>query len=80
MPFGTSPLLSDVVPLFDLSLSALRDYRPEVTDPPDFDDFWRQTIDEARAHDLTASERKIDNRFALVDTYDVTFAGFDGAR
>ena len=66
------------MPLFDLNLSALRDYRPEVSEPEDFDDFWRQTIDEARRHDLIASERKIDNKFALVDTYDVTFAGFDG--
>ena len=66
------------MPQFDLSLSALRDYRPEVTEPADFDDFWRQTIDEARKHDLSASERQIDNKFALVDTYDVTFAGFGG--
>ena len=67
------------MPLFDLSLSVLREYRSEVTEPSDFDDFWRQTLDEARTHELMASEQKIDNKLALVDTYDVTFAGFDGA-
>ena len=55
-------------------------YRPEVTEPEDFDDFWRQTIDEARGHDLIASERKIDNKFALVDTYDRRSPGSTATR
>src|SRR5215203_2112581 len=38
--------------MFDLSLDELREYRPKVDEPPDFDDFWRDTIDTARGFDL----------------------------
>lgn len=29
--------------LFDLPLEELTAYRPERTEPPDFNEFWRQT-------------------------------------
>jgi cephalosporin-C deacetylase len=64
--------------IFDLPLAELRTYRPDVDEPADFDDFWRRTVDETRSYDLSASLTRIDNKLALIDSYDVTFAGFGG--
>jgi cephalosporin-C deacetylase len=64
--------------MFDLSLDELREYRPELDEPPDFDDFWRDTIDTARGFDLAPTATKIDNKLALIDSYDVSFAGYGG--
>jgi cephalosporin-C deacetylase len=64
--------------MFDLSLDELREYRPEIDEPPDFDDFWRDTIDAARGFDLATTATKIDNKLALIDSYDMTFAGYGG--
>ncbi|MGI8457544.1 MAG: acetylxylan esterase [Propionibacteriaceae bacterium] len=65
--------------LFDLPLDLLRDYVPEPTEAPDFDDFWSDTIAEARQHDLAAIFEPYVNRLALIDTFDVTFAGYGGS-
>ncbi|CAI9404905.1 acetylxylan esterase [Aestuariimicrobium sp. T2.26MG-19.2B] len=64
--------------LFDLPLEELQSYRPDVSEPGDFDDFWQRTLDEARRHDLNLRLEPIDARATLHDTYDVTFAGFGG--
>jgi cephalosporin-C deacetylase len=64
--------------MFDLSLGELWDYRPEVYEPPDFDDFWRDTIEVARGFDVAATATKIDNKLAVIDSYDVSFAGYGG--
>ena len=64
--------------MFDLDLAELRTYRPEVAEPADFDAFWRDTIAEARRHDQKPSVEKVNNTLTLIDTYDVTFAGFAG--
>lgn len=62
----------------DLPLDELRDYRPHVAEPADFDDFWTSTLAESRAlgerPSVTAVETPI-TRF-LID--DVTFPGFQG--
>ena len=65
--------------MFDLSLDKLREYRPEVAAPADLVDFWRRSIEKARTDDLSATFTAIDNKLAVIDTYDVTFAGFGGA-
>ena len=65
--------------MFDLSLDKLREYRPEVAAPADLVDFWRRSIEKARTDDLSATFTPIDNKLAVVDTYDVTYAGFGGA-
>lgn len=65
--------------MFDLALAELREYRPDVAEPEDFDDFWVRTIDETRAHPLAVQSVSVNNRLALIDTYDVTFAGFGGS-
>jgi cephalosporin-C deacetylase len=65
--------------MYELSLPELRNYRPAVDEPEDFDEFWRRTLDETSGHDLAVSSVKIDNKLAVIDSYDLTFAGFGGS-
>ena len=66
--------------LFDLAEPELFTYRPEVAQPADFDQFWEQTLAQARAFDLFVTVTPVDSGLDLVDTFDVEFAGFDGHR
>jgi cephalosporin-C deacetylase len=68
------------MPLFDLPLAQLRGYVSDVTPPADFGAFWDATIDEARAFPLDATFEPVENYLAVIDTFDVTFAGYGGAR
>lgn len=66
------------VALTDLPLDDLRQFRPAVAEPADFDDFWRETLAQSRAlrtpPSLRAAETPIDR--LLIE--DLTFAGFGG--
>jgi len=66
--------------MFDLGLTELRDYRPEVAEPEDFDEFWRRTLTETSATELAPTMTRFENKLAVIDTYDVSFAGFGGQR
>jgi cephalosporin-C deacetylase len=66
------------MPLWDLDSEELARYRPEVAEPEDFDAFWHKTLSEARAHDLALRLEPVRTHLALVDVFDVTFAGFGG--
>ncbi|MCB2412519.1 acetylxylan esterase [Demequina sp. TTPB684] len=63
--------------LFDLPLSELRTYQPQVREPADFDEFWTTTLAEARAigGEVVLGETM---RLAGVEVTDVTFPGFGG--
>jgi cephalosporin-C deacetylase len=63
---------------FDLSWDQLQQYRPERTEPPDFDAFWARTLAEARAAARPAVFTPYDARLRLVECWDVTFSGFGG--
>lgn len=65
------------MPRFDLSPTELRQYRPEVAEPEDFDAFWAATLAEHCPSDPPVLV-PANSRLALVDAFDVTFAGFDG--
>ncbi|MCY3574754.1 MAG: acetylxylan esterase [Chloroflexi bacterium] len=67
------------MPIFDMPLDELRAYKPPRQEPADFDDFWRETLSEARQQDLAASFELIESGLETIDAYDVTFAGFGGA-
>ncbi|WP_432896910.1 acetylxylan esterase [Micromonospora matsumotoense] len=56
----------------------LRRYTPTVVEPVDFDAFWRTTLDGARTRPVLVDVRPHPTDLRLVDTWDVTFAGFDG--
>ena len=66
------------MPLFDLPLDQLRQYAPTVAEPADFDEFWRATLREASASPVLVDVRPEPTDLRLVDTWDVTFAGFAG--
>ncbi|MBK9928184.1 MAG: acetylxylan esterase [Anaerolineales bacterium] len=63
---------------FDLPLDQLKTYKPERTEPADFDAFWKSTLDEARKHPLNATFERVDYGLAAQETFDVTFNGFGG--
>ena len=67
------------MPLFDLPLAQLRSYSSDVTPPEDLRQFWDATIREARAFPLDASFEPVENYLSVIDTFDVTFAGYGGA-
>ena len=64
--------------LFDLPLDRLRSYLPEPTARADFEEFWAGTLAEARTHEQLIDVEQVDDGLLLVETFDVTFAGFDG--
>ncbi|WP_338491898.1 acetylxylan esterase [Streptomyces sp. SJL17-4] len=63
---------------FDLPLDQLRTYRSASVEPEDFDAFWAKTLGEARTHALDARFEAVPTGLSTVETFDVTFAGFDG--
>ncbi|MEV6103787.1 acetylxylan esterase [Streptomyces sp. NPDC051940] len=66
--------------LFDLSLEDLRSYRPERTEPADFDAFWKRTLEEAAEQASDAAFTPYDAALPSVEVYDVSFAGWGGHR
>lgn len=66
--------------LTDLPIEELREYRPVVPEPDDFDGFWAQTLKEARgAAGEPASYRRVtDTLLSTVEVYDVRFPGWAG--
>ena len=64
--------------LFDLPLEDLRVYNPDIAEPADFDSFWRETLAEARQHELNAVFEKIDAGLTTLEAFDVSFRGYGG--
>jgi len=63
---------------FDLPIDQLERYLPPRDEPADFDSFWRETLAQARQKPLNAQFAPVDSGLRLVETFDVTFSGFDG--
>lgn len=63
---------------YDMPLDELRGYRPDLPDPADLEAFWVGTLAQARELPLDAAFTPTDNRLAVIDSYDVRFAGFGG--
>lgn len=66
--------------LFDLPPDELRGYTPDLPEPADFDDFWAATLADARSHELDPRFEAVDTGLRLIETFDVSFAGFGGTR
>lgn len=64
----------------DMPLAQLREHRPDLTIPHGFDDFWAESLAEARTHPLDVEITAVDLGFHGVTTYDVAFSGFGGHR
>lgn len=65
---------------FDLPLEQLKIYKPDRSEPPDFEEFWQTTLDETRQYDLDARFEAYDkvNFLRTVQVFDVTFNGYHG--
>ncbi len=63
---------------FDLPVEQLEQYRPDVREPQDFDEFWGSTLSQARQHEPLIDRAPAPIRLGAVQIEDVTFAGFDG--
>lgn len=63
---------------FDLPLEQLQTYRPERSEPADFDAFWRRTLEEARATPLAAEFAPVDYGLRAVESFDVAYRGYGG--
>lgn len=62
----------------DLSAPLLPDYRSNQVDPPDFDQFWSDTLTESRSRAGDVSVVAVDSPLTSIDVFDVTFSGFEG--
>jgi len=65
------------MPHVDLPLKELRNYRPVLDEPRDFDAFWRATLEENARYD-GVEFRPVDTGLTLIETFDVEFAGYGG--
>jgi len=63
---------------FDLPLEELLVYRPERVEPADFDQFWRDSIDEARQQRRPTILAPVESHLRTIEPIDVTFSGFGG--
>ncbi|MVA76972.1 alpha/beta fold hydrolase [Auraticoccus sp. F435] len=66
------------MPRVDLPLDQLLEYRCTTPEPDDLDEFWTTTLAE-NDHPLDVVLSRVDTGLTLVETYDVTFAGYGGA-
>jgi cephalosporin-C deacetylase len=64
--------------VYDLPLDQLRDYRPERSEPADFDAFWADTLAISREARPAPSFVEFETGLRTVTTFDVTFGGFRG--
>jgi cephalosporin-C deacetylase len=69
-------MTEDQMPLFDYPLEQLREYTSAAREPEDFREFWDRTLAEAQALPLDAQFSPVENHLSVIDTFDVTFAGF----
>ncbi len=66
------------MPQYDLSENELALYRSAVEPPEDLAGFWAETLATSRRRGWAAKAEPVDTGLTLVETYDVTFAGYDG--
>ena len=64
---------------FDLPLSELEVYRPDVAAPDDFDEFWSEQLAAAALHPVAARFEPVATRLSTVDVFDVSFVGHGGS-
>ncbi|WP_434316584.1 acetylxylan esterase [Leifsonia sp. P73] len=66
------------MPLTDLTLAELADFRPEVEEPADFDAFWEATLTESRAAGGEVLLAPATTPVTQLIVEDLTFPGFGG--
>ena len=63
---------------FDLKFDDLKKYLPQREEPKDFSSFWNDTLKETRSIPMTSKFEKVDYGLKTVETYDVTYSGYNG--
>ena len=67
------------MPFFDMPLEELRTYRPRTSEPADFDDCWRETLERHTSpvglENVTI--RAVKSPVTTVDAWEVVFPGYD---
>ncbi|WP_248927738.1 acetylxylan esterase [Paenibacillus hamazuiensis] len=66
------------MPLVDLPLAKLREYRPELTAEKDFDSFWQRQLEVSRTFPLNARLQEVEYPVSSVKVYDLVYDGADG--
>jgi cephalosporin-C deacetylase len=64
--------------LFDLPLSELEKYKPDVQAPADFDAFWESTIGQTRKAAKSPRFDAVDTGLSGIRVWDVGFSGYAG--
>jgi cephalosporin-C deacetylase len=64
----------------DIPEAELWHYQSSQVEPADFDEFWENTLTEAREYSLSVELTPVDAGLASTDVYDLTFSGFGGTR
>jgi len=72
------PADTGAVATFDMSLDELRRYKPNRSEPADFDDFSTATLAESRAMAAPPRFEPFRSSLRTLDVFDVTFSGFGG--
>ncbi len=65
--------------LYDLPLEQLKNYKPELTRQPDFDDFWNRALEELSRIPLKYSLTPVDYPVKGVKVYTLDFLGYNNA-
>ncbi|MDQ1737350.1 MAG: cephalosporin-C deacetylase [Pseudonocardiales bacterium] len=66
------------MPLYDMPLAEMRCYDPQNVAPNDLALFWQNTLAEAGNIPIGAEFTPVDTGLQLIETFDVSYAGFDG--
>lgn len=66
------------MPFFDFGLDALRDYRPDVAEPADFDEFWARTLAENPLDMSRVSATVVESPLVGLAVTDIRFPGYGG--
>ncbi len=64
----------------DLPVEQLQTYRPALTRRPDFEEFWAEALGQARSYPLAPTMERTEYPVDLVEAYDISYAGSEGAR
>ncbi|MBR5518849.1 MAG: acetylxylan esterase [Clostridia bacterium] len=68
------------MPVIDMSLNDLREYKGITPFPTDFDDFWDRSLEEIKHLDENVEFVKVDYHSCIAEMYDLYFAGTKRAK
>ena len=68
------------MPLIDMSLAKLKEYKGINPRPADFDEYWNSSLDELYAIEPNATFKPYGFAEAIADAYELTFTSTHGAR